>query len=225
MDGLCCARYEEDTKTSGMEAEKQLAYKVKEGLFDFTSRIVDNNFLKEFNAQSGFGVKDTMSLLQNMDEVEKLFFAKVINSKMLITFHDDIYTRTMMLDNLRNLCLILESNLKRRSGRTDMLFALISGIFKKEEWKKLFIANSCLTQYKTLKEFQDKLRKIEKTQFSKKPEVDFTARNFLTTALIRNFAAHYLSERLDILENSKTYDGIFAKEIFSILYSLAYRIR
>ena len=100
-----------------------------------------------------------------------------------------------------------------------------TGIFKKEEWKKLFTANGCLTQYKTLKEFQDKLGKIEKTQFSKKPDVDFTTRNFLATTLIRNFAAHYLSERLDILEDSETYDDIFAKEIFSILYSLAYRVR
>jgi len=66
--------YEEDIETLGQsEAEKQLAYKVKEGLFDFVSRVVDNNFLKEFNQSSGLTVKDTMSVMQNMNEAEKLF--------------------------------------------------------------------------------------------------------------------------------------------------------
>lgn len=218
--------YEEDVATLGKaEAEKQLAHKVKEGLIDFTSRIIDNNFLKEFSARSGVSAKNTISLLQNMDEVEKLFFAKVINSKKLVTFHDNMYTRVVMLDNLKNLCLILESNLKRRSGRTDMLFGLIVNTFKKEEWRKHFMNNACFIRYKTLKDFQDKIDKMERTHFSKEPEVDFTTRNFLTTTLVRNFTAHYLNERLDVLEDSKKYDSIFAREVFSILYSLAYIIK
>lgn len=218
--------YEEDVATLGnAEAEKQLAHRVKEGLVDFTSKIVDNNFLKEFTTHSNVSAKNTISLLQNMDEVEKLFFAKVINSKKLVAFHDDVYTKVVMLDNLRNLCLILESNLKRRSGRRDMLFGLIDNIFKKEEWRKCFIDNGELTRYKKSNDFENNIQKIATTHFSKKPEVDFTAHNFLTTTLIRNFFAHYLDERLDILEDSNKYDGIFAREVFSILYSLAYIIK
>ena len=221
--------YEEDTKTYGSKkAESQLAYRVKEGLIDFVSRVIDNNYLKEFNNQSGFNIKNTMSLMQNMNEAEKLFFAKIVNSKKLVTFHDDIYTRVTMLDNLKNLCLILESNLKRRSGRRGrkhMLFRLVTDIFAKEKWQKYFVGNRDLTGYKDIKDFQDKLEKIENLKASGKTEIDFITNCFLTATLVRNFTAHYMHEKLDILEDSKKYDRIFAREIFSILYSLACSVK
>jgi tetratricopeptide (TPR) repeat protein len=218
--------YEEDIETFGIkEAERLLAYRVKEGLFDFTSRVIDNNYLKDFNEASGLKVQSTSSLMQNMDEAEKLFFAKIVNSKKLVAFHDDIYTRVTMFDNLKNLCLILESNLKRRSRRSDMLPGLIVNIFSKEEWKGHFEANKALTSYRDLSDFQNKIEQIEKLQFTGKIAVDFMVSNFLTTALVRNFTAHYLNEKLDILRDPSKYDRIFAREIFSILYSLSYTVR
>jgi len=42
---------------------------------------------------------------------------------------------------------------------------------------------------------------------------------------MRNFTAHYLSEKLYVLKNPKKYDRIFAREIFSILYSLNYVVK
>jgi tetratricopeptide (TPR) repeat protein len=76
--------FEEDVKTFGKaSAEKQLASKVKEGLFEFSGKIIDGNYLKEFTTESGMPVKDTISLMQNMDETEKLFFAKIVNSSKL----------------------------------------------------------------------------------------------------------------------------------------------
>jgi len=218
--------HEEDVKSFGKaEAEKQLAHRVKEGLFDFVSRVIDNNYLKEFNSQSGLNVKDTISLMQNMNDAEKLFFAKTVNSWKLVTFHDDIYTRIAMLDNLRNLSLLLESNLKRRSKQDGKLSELITKLFSKEEWEKGFEANKKLKNYDDIKDFQEKLEKIEKLKASGKPRVDFLANIFLTIALIRNFTAHYLIEQLDILKDSKKYDSIFAREVFAILYSLNYPVK
>jgi len=217
--------YEEDIKSLGSaKAEKQLAYRVKEGLFDFVSRVIDNNYLREFNNQSGLKVKETISLMQNMDEAEKLFFAKTVNSKKLVAFHDDIYTRVTMFDNLKNLGLLLESNLKRRSHRTEQLPGLITNIFK-ESWKKDYEASKALTSYSSVADFESKLETIEKLKPSGKPIDDFVTSNFLTITLVRNFTAHYLNEKLNILSDSKKYDRVFAREIFSILYSLVYAVK
>jgi hypothetical protein len=100
--------FEEDVKSFGDQAEQLLASKVKEGLIQFTCKVVDNNFLKEFNKNTGLQVKSTISLMKNMDETEKLFFAKVINSSKLVTFHSDLYSHVVLLDNLGNLPLLLE---------------------------------------------------------------------------------------------------------------------
>lgn len=220
--------YEEDIDTFGeAEAEKMLASKVVGGLFDFISKVVDNNYLGEFNRQSGLNVKNTITLMQNMNAAEKLFFVKIVNSKKLITFHDDIYTRVAMFDNLKNLCLLLESNLRRRSKRTDLLPGLIINIFHKEPWKKYYEAYKNLKNFdrkNAVADFEQNLEKIEKLKAAGKPDIDFVVSNFLTTVLVRNFTAHYLNEKLDILSDRVKYDKVFAREIFAILYSLHYRI-
>lgn len=220
--------YEEDIDTFGeTEAEKMLASKVMGGLFNFISKVVDNNYLGEFNSQSGFNVKKTITLMQNMNAADKLFFAKTINSKKVVTFHDDIYTKVTMFNNLKNLCLLLESNLRRRSKRTDLLPGLIIGIFQKEPWEKYYEANKSLKNFdrtNAVADFEQKLEKIEKLKATGKPDIDFTVANFLTISLVRNFTAHYLNEKLNVLSDPKKYDRVFAREIFAILYSLYYKI-
>ncbi len=216
--------YDEDVSTFGeTEANKSLANQVKEGLFSFISSVVDGNYLKWFNDNSGLGLKDTFSLMSNMTETEKLFFTKSVNSKKLMTFHNDIYTRIVMLDNLRNLALLLESNLKRRSGRNEYLPELITDLFK-ENWQTQFVANKELKNYNGIKGFQENLKKIEVLTTAGKPNEDFLTTSFLTIALIRNFTAHFVVDELDILKNQKEYDNIFAKEIAAILYSLNYNV-
>lgn len=221
--------YEEDIDTYGeTEAEKMLASRVVEGIFAFISKVVDNNYLGEFNRQSGLNVKNAMTLIRNMNEAEKLFFVKTINSKKLVTFHDDIYTRVTMFDNLKNLCLLLESNLRRRSKRTNLLPGLITNIFQKEPWEKYYEANKTLKNFdrtSAVADFEQKLEKIEKLKAASKTDIDFTVANFLTISLVRNFTAHYLNEKLNVLSDPKKYDRVFAREIFAILYSLYYKIR
>lgn len=64
-------------------------------------------------------------------------------------------------------------------------------IFSSEEWKKHFAANEELKSYNGVKDFQDKLKKIDKLKASGKRKVDFVTNNFLTIALMRNFTAHF----------------------------------
>lgn len=221
--------YEEDVETFGQtNAEKMLASRVAEGLYKFVSKVVDNNYLTEFNRYSGLNIKNTITLMQNMNEAEKLFFAKIINSKKLVTFHDDIYTRVTTFDNLKNLCLLLESNLRRRSKGTDLLPGLIINIFQKEPWEKYYETNKALKNFdrtSAVADFEQKLEKIAKLKAAGKPDIDFVVSNFLTTVLVRNFTAHYLNEKLKILSDPKKYDEVFAREIFAVLYSLHYPVK
>jgi hypothetical protein len=218
--------YEEDVKTFGKtKAKNMLAHKVKEGLYAFVSKVIDNNYLPKFNKRTGLKISNTASLLDSMNEAEKLFLAKIITSKKLVSFHSDLYTKVVMFDNLRNLGLLLESNLRRRSKKNEYLPDLIKGIFSKEEWKKHFAANAKLKKYSDVKDFQEKLMKIDKLKSSGKRKVDFVTNSFLTISLMRNFTAHYLSEKLSILKNSKKYDKTFAREIFAVLYSLNYPVK
>jgi tetratricopeptide (TPR) repeat protein len=217
--------FEEDVRTVGQTAaQQQLASKVKEGISEFSCKIIDGNYLKEFVNKSGIAVKNTICLMQNMDETEKLFFAKIINSSKLITFHDDIYTRVVMFDNIRNLALLLESNLKRRSRTTLMLSGLISAIFSGTSWQKTYQHHACLASYEGVGDFENNLKTIATNVFSKKPEEDFIIRNLLTTQLIRNFTAHYLNEKLSFLSNSVEYFNVFKAEVFSILYCLDFKV-
>lgn len=218
--------FEEDIKTAGKTtAEQQLASKVKEGLFEFSGRIIDGNYLKEFTTQSGMAVKDTITLMQNMDETEKLFFAKIINSSKLIQFHDDIYTRVAMFDNLGNLALLLESNLKRRSTFPQRLNGLITRIFKGTSWQKIYESKiGELTSYDNLGDFESKLENILTGSFSANSQGNFIIRNFLATSLIRNFTTHYINEKLGFLSDPKKYNDVFKAEVFSILYCLASKL-
>ena len=217
--------YEEDIKSLGRgKAKKQLASKVKEGLYEFSGKIIDGNYLKEFRARSGKKNRKTIALMRRMDETEKLFFSKIINSSKLVQFHDDIYTRVVLYDNVGNLALLLESNLKRRSGFTDTLIPLTTRIFRREPWKRDYENNLGLTSYTNLADFETKLNNILAGPFSANPQDNFIATNFLVASLIRNFTSHYINEQLSFLSDPAKYTLVFKAEIFSILYCLAYTV-
>lgn len=212
--------FDEDIKTFGKAvAEKQLASKVKMGLFKFLGENLDKNYLVDFNKETGLSA-DATTLLQNMDETEKLFFAKVINSNELVQFHDDIYTRVVMLDNLANLPLLIEANLKRRSGSEQTLNPLLTQLFKGESWKKVYETNMPLTSYDSVTAFETNLEAILQTEFSTNQQDNFISRSFLATTLMRNFTAHYLNEKLSILSDQKKYGRVFGAGVYSILYCL-----
>jgi len=211
--------YEEDILKFGEEkAKEKLASKLKEGFLEFISKVIDNNYLKEFNTTSKLNIKTSYDLIANMNEVEKLFLAKIITSKKLVTFHDDAYTKVIMFDNLRNLCLMLEWNLKRRSNRKDSLSLLIPKVFSFEKWAPYFKSIKLKT-YSSISEFESKLDQIEKTNPLSNTADNFILQNFFTTTLVRNFTAHYLDEKITLLSDPQKYDRTFAREIYALLYT------
>ncbi len=224
--------YEEDKlKIGEAKAKLELAYRVKEGILDFTSQVIDNNYLKDFMNFSRLGANiRTYDLLGNMEEAEKLFFAKIVNSKKLVTFHDNIYTKVLMFDNIKNLCLIIESNLRRRKGTRGLLPDLVGQVFASESWEPYFETDkrrgsSAFINYSSVSDFDSKVDRIEKYSPSGASADDFHLKNFLTATLIRNFTAHYLDEKITLLSNQTKYDKTFARVLWALLYALYFRIR
>jgi len=219
--------HEEDKLRLGEEKAKQeLAHRLKEGLIDFTSRIVDNNYLQDFNNASNLSIQRSYDLTQNMEDAEKLFFAKILNSKKLVSFHDDSHTKVVMFDNLKNLCLVLESNLRRRGRTKVMLAELVVKVFSTEGWKTHFDTQQAkaLVRYSSVGDFDSKLDQIEGFTPTGNGVDDFHLRNFLTTTLVRNFTAHYLDENIALLSHDAKYERTFARILWSLLYTLQYRI-
>jgi hypothetical protein len=220
---------EDKLKLGEIAAKKELAYKLKDDLLDFTARIVDNNYLKEFVTTSGLGVNHILDLLTNMEEPEKLFFAKLVNSRQLVDFHEDAYTKAVLFDNLKNLCLILESNLRRRKGVKGLLPRLVVSAFSKEPWITYFDSErkkrtAGLTGYSDVRDFNWKVRAIEAYSPIGTESEDFHLKNFLATTLIRNFTAHNLDESIEVLNGPQEYENAFSRVLWSLIYALQYGI-
>lgn len=222
--------FEEDKlKLGEIAAKKELAYRLKDNLLDFTSRIVDNNYLKEFTTSSGLAVNHILDLLANMEETEKLFFAKIVNSRELVDFHDDAYTKVVLFDNLKNLCLILESNLRRRKRVNGLLPQLVVSVFSKERWAGFFDSerkksSAGLTGYSDVRDFNSKVKTIETYSPIGTESEDFHLKNFLTATLIRNFTAHNLDESIEVLKGPQEYGNAFSRVLWSLIYALQYAI-
>jgi len=224
--------YEEDERKLGRDAaKKELAFRLKEGFLEFTSHVVDSNYLAKFKAEAGAlasGIGTTWDLMANMDDPEKLLFAKIMTSKKLVSFHDDIYTKVVLFDNLKNTCLILESNLRGRSKIKDGLSNIISTVFRQEPWRSRFETERNrgergLLSYVDLSDFESKVKQIELiSQIG--PPYDFVLRNFLMATLVRNFTAHYIEEKINILNDPIRYESVFERVLFALLYALSYNV-
>jgi len=224
--------YEEDERKLGKDAaKKELAFRLKEGFLEFTSRVMDSNYLAKYKTEAGAlasGIGLTWDLMVNMDDPEKLLFAKIMTSKKLVSFHDDIYTKVVLFDNLKNMCLILESNLRRRSKMKDGLSNIISIVFKQEPWRSRFEAERNLGErglisYVNSSDFEGKVDQIELVTQIGAP-YDFVLRNLLMATLLRNFTAHYIEEKIRILNDPVKYESVFERVVFALLYALSYNI-
>jgi len=131
-----------------------------------------------------------------------------------------------MFDNLKNLCLVLESNLRRRGRTKVMLAELVVKVFSTEGWKTHFDTQQAkaLVRYSSVGDFDSKLDQIEGFTPTGNGVDDFHLRNFLTTTLVRNFTAHYLDENIALLSHDAKYERTFARILWSLLYTLQYRI-
>lgn len=214
--------YMEDVTTHGkIKAEEMLAYKLKDGLSDFISKVIDNNWLGQFNKGSQLSVGSTFDLMKNMEEAEKLLFVKTINAAKSLEFHLDVYTQVVLFDNLKNLAMLLEYNIRRRSKK-KLYLTEVDQIFPSASWTNHFkLHKRTLTHYINVKDFESKIKTITTLSPSTNASDNFLLRAFLTTALIRNFAAHYLDENIEILSDEKKYNHVFSQVVFALLYTLS----
>ena len=226
------AAYEEDKRTYGeSEAEKFFAYNFNKDFVENISGIVDKNFFNEMKtilaSNTNLAAKSLKDLITNLDENEKLFFAKTVNSKITLKFSKDLYTRVVLWDNLRNLCLLLEIYLKRRNKATNMLGGLITLTFQGENWLNTYIShrgskdNNDYTYYASAANLKQKLQDLLTSGFfDPNTEMDFLARVFLLSVLVRNFTAHNFDEYEQLLTDKSLYENVFKHVMFSVLYTL-----
>lgn len=227
------AAYKEDKTTYGEEnAKKHFAFNFNKDFVENLSELVDKAFFDEIKtiltSHQDLAGKSLKDLVTKFDESEKLFFAKTINSKMINKFSKNLYTRVILWDNLRNLCLLLEIYLKRRTGLTRMLGGLIPLTFQNENWLNIYQNHNTGTKdandyghYASIKDFSQKVQKLlSGGLFTQTLEADFLARVFLLSVLVRNFTAHNFDEYEQLLANENLYEGVFKYVMFSVLYTL-----
>lgn len=226
------AAYEEDRKTYGdAKAKKLFAYNFNKDFLETLSEQVDKDFFNEIKthlpSKADLKKKSLKDLVEEFDENEKLFFAKTINSKIVNKFSKDFYTRIVLWDNLRNMCLLLEIFLKRRTGSTNMLGGLIPATFQNEAWLGVYKRHrgtrdaNDYTYYGSTSDFSQKLQTLlTGSLYSQDSEIDFLARLFLLSVLVRNFTAHNFDEYEKLLVDENLYENVFKYVMFSLLYTL-----
>src|SRR5208283_3505639 len=97
-------------------------------------------------------------------------------------------------------------------------------VFPKEKWATRMKVEKPLTSYVDIPDFESKIDAIQKLPSIGNASDDFFLRSFLIAALIRNFTAHYLDEKLTILSSSKEYKIVFDHVVLALLYTLAEKI-
>ena len=224
--------FEEDVRQVGeRQARFLLAHRLKEGLLVFISSYLDEHFLKTL--KQNVGDKDlqgysSLDLLKILDEPEKFFVCKIVNTKAIARFRTDMYTRVVLFDNLRNVCLLTELVLKK-NGTKVTLGGLVPEIFSKltEKWVDVFKNNVKLTRFDDpqsqlppIKQFEVNINKVMANAFHPDTGLNHLARIFLGTVLLRNYTSHFFDEYLPLLQDRKKYEKCFEVSMHALLYSL-----
>jgi len=226
------AAYQEDKNTYGEEnAKKFFAHKFNQDFLVRISEDVDQKYLNKIRkvliSRADLASKSTKDLVEKLDEGEKLFFAKIMNSKVVNKFSENLYTRVVLFNNLRDLCLLLEVFLRRHNRLTNTLGGLIPQVFSKEKWIRVFNnkrgsrdAND-YTWYSSVSEFSQKVQDLlTKTFHEDDSEIDFLTKIFLLSVLVRNFTAHNFDEYEGLLVDEHTYENAFSGVMCALLYAL-----
>jgi len=218
--------YEHDIKRVGAnDAKKLFASRFKTDLNALVGSELNSRFITELRKSTSLRARSSTDLIQALTESEFLFFARIILCNVHIKFRKDPYTSVILYDNLRNLCLLLEVLLKRKTSRDESIGPLLNFVFDKEGWLRLYNTHKQKTRFEatTVKDavgkFDANLEFLESKLGSSGKE-EFLARVFLTTVLVRHFTSHYFDAYPDLIKNQVLYEKIFKRAVFSVLYSL-----
>jgi tetratricopeptide (TPR) repeat protein len=202
-------------------AEAMLANKLRVGLLARVSSTIHSSYMSGLKSNGGVSPSVTAGdLISKLSQPEGLLLCRVILSDERNTLHDNEYARLLLLENLKNLCLLTESYLSRIKGLSGTMTTVVSKVFEKQSWLPRYISSLDLTWYNSASDFSDKLSSIESLAATHVSEDDFHLKNFLYATLIRNFVAHRLDEQIPIVSNRTEYELARRRIFWALLYSL-----
>lgn len=228
----------EDIEQYGeLKASNMNAAKVRESFNIFTVSIIDLNFMSIFKLFMKMDVnkKTTTKEILNVlpSDADRFLLTKSINIfQNSVLFGSDIYSKVLMFDSLKSICLILENSL-RIKGNGETLIPLIYSVFKNEKWLSEFKINKNLTSFRdptkkgALTKFEIRLQNIENkknnilSNLSK--EDNFVLNAFLKSTLLRNYTAHLFDLNASIVQSTFNYINAFEIVMLSLLYSLHFQ--
>jgi hypothetical protein len=239
--------YEEDIKNAALssKANKLSASLLKDDIISFLISNVDANYFATLVANlptNSISTNTLASLFSKLQEDEQLFLARIFISYKTIPFRNDIYSKIIRYDNLRNIYLLIELLLKRRKSTTlpkkkETLGWFISDVFANEQpWESIFSANIGLSNFNknsnplsSLTQFVSNFNSLYNRTIALaippsaqgfNREDEFLARFFLLAVLMRNYTSHFFDDYAPILNNQKTYQSLFSSAVHMLIYSL-----
>ena len=218
--------YEQDIRSFGSDdAKHKLASRFKQDLYGLVANELDAGFFVEIRKSLSLHAQSSMDLIQRLTENEFLFLARIVLSNAHVKFRKDMYTTVILYDNLRNLCLLLEVFLKRKTEKDASIGSLLNTAFDQESWLGFYNMHKEETHFEAatvneaVQKFDGNLKALERS-LGGRPEEEFLARVFLTTVLVRHFTSHYFDAHPDLVKDQVLYRRMFQRAISGILYSL-----
>jgi hypothetical protein len=215
---------DEDSKTFGNLASSKPASQLFIDYVNNIAKEIGTNYSSIMQANLKNPLHDSSAIIGVLELGEQLFLSRILRARST-EFLGDISTRTTLFDALRDLCLLIEEFLRRKSGKPNMLGGLILNIFGTQAWitatnfKKL-VTDKKVTSASSSKDFDKKLSRILSTTFDKDNEKDFLMKIFLTCVLVRNFTAHNFDLSISVLSKKSQYDSVSNHITYGLLYCM-----
>lgn len=215
---------EEDNKTFGKAAASMPASKLLEDYIANIAKDISTNYINDIQKGLKNPLNDPIRIVKVLDLGEQLFLSRILRSRS-ISFLGDINSRTTLFDALRDLCLLIEVVLRRKSGRANMLGGLIINIFNSKPWiaNTNFIQildNGNTTSASTPQDFEQNLKAISTSLYGQDSERNFLMKIFLACLLVRNFTSHHFDLNITLLTSKNEYDSVFKQVMYSLIYCL-----
>jgi len=212
--------HEEDKDFIGTPHELELFKKPLYKQFEDNYKDIMHKDLEYFGNQNGVTISNTEvnKLLLNLKIENRLFLITIIremnkNLKILKN-NENIFTRTLLFSNIKNLCLFIEDfikNILMKNGKTPPnqdLYNYINCTFNKESWWAKFQSEWNLAKPENIQDFEKNLKTISK-------KANNNHKRLLYLGCIRNFSGHHFDVSSSFL--FLNFENIY-KNILGIIY-------
>ena len=207
---------QEDIKKAGSNKSKSLyASKFNKEIMSNLEAIIDNDYLPSIKSYVNSIGNKSNAFLNKLNESEKMFFYKILISPDYIEFKEDIYTKNLLFNRLRELCLLFEHILRKYPSSHGMLGDLITNAFRSETWFGLY--NSNRKSFTTIPEFHTRLNSYVSALINN--EDIFISTIISQTHLLRNYMAHYYDQYPALLSNKLLYENCMQRLVYGVIYA------